>query len=62
LQKEIKDEEIAMLKQEIENENQGNSNEEEQLKCVKEDLRKELMRNTQLISNLSVKDKQPVQQ
>jgi hypothetical protein len=45
-----------MFKQEIEKENQGNSNEEEKLQQAKEDLRKKLIKNTQLISNLSVKD------
>ena len=38
-------------------------NEKEQLQQIKEDLRKELIKNTQCISNLNtIKDKQPVAQ
>ena len=61
--KEIRDEEMALLRHEIEIEVQEMDNEKEQLHQIKEDLRRELMKNTQYISNLnSVKDKQPVVQ
>jgi chlorite dismutase len=61
--KEIRDEEIAMLRREIDIEVQEMDNEKEQLQQIKEDLRKELIKNTQCISNLnSVKDKQPTVQ
>ena len=52
-----------MLRHEIDIEVQEMDNEKEQLHQIKEDLRRELMKNTQYISNLnSVKDKQPVVQ
>ena len=61
--KEIRDEEMALLRHEIDIEVQEMDNEKEQLHQIKEDLRRELMKNTQYISNLnSVKDKQPVVQ
>ena len=60
--KETKDEEIARLKREIEIEQQESNNEQEQLVQVKEDLRKALIQNTQAISNLNAKDKQPTVQ
>lgn len=61
--KEIGDEEMALLRHEIDIEVQEMDNEKEQLHQIKEDLRRELMKNTQYISNLnSVKDKQPVVQ
>ena len=61
--KEIRDEEMALLRHEIDIEVQEMDNEKEQLHQIKEDLRRELMKNTQFISNLnSVKDKQPVVQ
>ena len=54
--------EIARLKREIEIEQQESNNEQEQLVQVKEDLRKALIQNTQAISNLNAKDKQPTVQ
>lgn len=61
--KEIRDEEMALMRHEIDIEVQEMDNEKEQLHQIKEDLRRELMKNTQYISNLnSVKDKQPVVQ
>ena len=52
-----------MLRREIDIEVQEMDNEKEQLQQIKEDLRKELIKNTQCISNLnSVKDKQPAVQ
>lgn len=52
-----------MLRREIDIEVQEMDNEKEQLQQIKEDLRKELIKNTQCISNLnSVKDKQPTVQ